>query len=123
MLHTLNLHSAVCQLYLINWKEKEFTKSDIRHTSGILIYFSLLWKPLFNSCLFNKKQGGKRKKRRKLKYISIFYFRHRVCGRLKMATGGLPWWRSGWESACQCRGRGFEPWSGRIPHAAEQLGP
>ena len=36
---------------------------------------------------------------------------------------GLPWWRSGWESACQCRGRGFEPWSGRIPHAVEQLGP
>ena len=37
--------------------------------------------------------------------------------------GGLPWWHSGWESACQCRGHGFEPWSGRIPHAAEQLGP
>ena len=36
---------------------------------------------------------------------------------------GLPWWRSGWESACQCRGRGFKPWSGKIPHAAEQLGP
>ena len=36
---------------------------------------------------------------------------------------GLPWWRSGWESACQCRGRGFEPWSGKIPHAAEQLSP
>ena len=36
---------------------------------------------------------------------------------------GLPWWRSGWESACQCRGHGFEPWSVRIPHAAEQLGP
>ena len=35
----------------------------------------------------------------------------------------LPWWRSGWESACQCRGHGFEPWSGRIPHAAERLGP
>ena len=38
-------------------------------------------------------------------------------------AGGLPWWRSGWESACQCRGHGFEPWSGRIPYAAEQLGP
>ena len=37
--------------------------------------------------------------------------------------GGLPWWRSGWESACQCRGHRFEPWSGKIPHAAEQLGP
>ena len=36
---------------------------------------------------------------------------------------GLPWWRSGWESACQCRGRGFEPWSGKIPHAAERRGP
>ena len=36
---------------------------------------------------------------------------------------GLPWWRSGWESACQCRGHRFEPWSGRIPHAVEQLGP
>ena len=21
---------------------------------------------------------------------------------------GLPWWRSGWESACQCGGHGFE---------------
>ncbi|KAJ8780365.1 hypothetical protein J1605_011629 [Eschrichtius robustus] len=28
---------------------------------------------------------------------------------------------SGWESACQCRGHGFEPWSGKIPHATEQL--
>ena len=36
---------------------------------------------------------------------------------------GLPWWRGGWESACQCRGHGFEPWSGKIPHATEQLGP
>ena len=36
---------------------------------------------------------------------------------------GLPWWRSGWESACQCRRHGFEPWSGKIPHAAEQLSP
>ena len=36
---------------------------------------------------------------------------------------GLPWWRSGWESACRCRGHGFEPSSGKIPCAAEQLGP
>ena len=36
---------------------------------------------------------------------------------------GLPWWRSGYESACQCRGHRFEPWSGEIPHAAEQLSP
>ena len=44
-------------------------------------------------------------------------------GYLKNSQWGLPWWHSGWESACQCRGHGFEPWSGRIPRAAEQLGP
>ena len=42
---------------------------------------------------------------------------------IKTALLGLPWWHSGWESASQCRGHGFEPWSGKIPHAAEQLGP
>ena len=31
----------------------------------------------------------------------------------------LPCWHIGQE--CQCRGHGFSPWSGRIPHAAEQL--
>ena len=36
---------------------------------------------------------------------------------------GLPWWRSGWESGCQCKGHRFEPWSGKIPHVAEQQGP
>ena len=42
---------------------------------------------------------------------------------LKTQSGGLPWWRTGWESACRCGGHGFEPWSGKIPRAAEQLGP
>ena len=41
----------------------------------------------------------------------------------KIKKCGLPWWCSGSESACQCRGHGFEPWSGKIPHATEQLGP
>ena len=36
---------------------------------------------------------------------------------------GLPRWCSGYESTCQCRGHGFEPWSRKIPHAAEQLSP
>ena len=43
--------------------------------------------------------------------------------RSRFNTFGLPWWCSGWESACQCRRHGLEPWSGKIPHAAEQLGP
>ena len=36
---------------------------------------------------------------------------------------GLPWWLSGKESAYQCRRHGFNPWSGKIPHAAGQLSP
>ena len=35
---------------------------------------------------------------------------------------GLSWWHSGKESACQCRQHWLDPWSGKIPHAAEQLG-
>ena len=34
---------------------------------------------------------------------------------------GLPWWHSGEESTCQCRGHKFNPWSGKIPHAMGQL--
>ena len=36
-------------------------------------------------------------------------------------TSRFPWWLSGEESACQCMSPGFDPWSGRIPHATEWL--
>ena len=36
---------------------------------------------------------------------------------------GLPRLLSGKEFACHCRRQGVHPWSGKIPHAAEQLGP
>ena len=49
--------------------------------------------------------------------------RSRMHAATKRSRVGLPQWRSGWESACQCREHGFEPWSGKIPHATEQLGP
>ena len=38
-------------------------------------------------------------------------------------TFGLPWWLSGKESTCQGRRHGFNPWSGKIPHAKMQLSP
>ena len=37
--------------------------------------------------------------------------------------GLLSSWLSGKISACQCRRHRFNPWSGRIPHVAEQLSP
>ena len=36
---------------------------------------------------------------------------------------GLPWWLSGKGSACQWKRYGFDPWSGKIPHAMKQLSP
>ena len=36
---------------------------------------------------------------------------------------GLPWWSSDKESTCQCGEQGFDPWSGKIPHALGQLTP
>ena len=48
----------------------------------------------------------------------------RVCRHLLQGKElGLHWWSSGWESACQCRGHGFEPWSGRIPHSHNYWSP
>ena len=66
--------------------------------------------------------------------VFLFFVYNKVCIIPTMYTSrassillktrrGLPWWRSGWESACQCRAHGFELWSGKIPHAAERLGP
>ena len=34
----------------------------------------------------------------------------------------FPWWSSGSESACQGGRHGFDPWSGKIPHAMGHLG-
>ena len=36
----------------------------------------------------------------------------------KPAKFGFPWWYSGKESTCQCRGHRFDPCSGRIPRAS-----
>ena len=36
---------------------------------------------------------------------------------------GLPWWCSGQESACQCKGHGFNLWFRKIPHVEGQLSP
>ena len=45
------------------------------------------------------------------------------CRELKTYIQELPWWPSGKESACQCRGHRFDPWSGKIPHALEHESP
>ena len=39
----------------------------------------------------------------------------------KNVSSGLPWRLSGKEFACQCKRHGFNPWSGKIPHALGQL--
>ena len=34
---------------------------------------------------------------------------------------GLPWSSTSFECACQCRGHGFDPWSGKIPHVVGHI--
>ena len=36
-------------------------------------------------------------------------------------TPGLLWWLRGKEPNFQCGRHGFDPWSGKIPNATEQL--
>ena len=38
-------------------------------------------------------------------------------------NAGLFWWLSGKESTSHCRRHRFDPWSGKIPHAVEQISP
>ena len=56
-----------------------------------------------------------------LKSIRAISFFFNPLGWIKMCSSGPPWWLSGWESTCQCRGHGFERWSRKIPHVTEQL--
>ena len=57
------------------------------------------------------------------KYVRLLLLKRSKAEDLLKIALGLPWWRSGWESTCQCRGHRFEPWSGKIPHATERLSP
>ena len=66
----------------------------------------LLWPALCEVCFSLNKSTPYLKKQNKTK-----------------TKGGLPWCLSGKESTCQCRKYGLHPWSGRIPHPAEQLSP
>ena len=86
-----------------------------------------LWKQRKQSMEKGRKRRQVHKRYRLL--LRESHLKGQVVGQLtstawtRLKHTGPPWWHSGWESACQCRGHGFEPWSGKIPHDAEQLGP
>ena len=68
-------------------------------------------------------------------WVNSFIFSEKSLLKLKVKNGmlisesgyqtrwdeGLPWWLSGKESICQCRRHGSAPWSGKTPHATEEL--
>ena len=58
-------------------------------------------------------------------HFSIFFqsSEYQFMQNTKWTKSGQPWCLSGKESACPCRRHwpGFDPWSGKIPQAAEQL--
>ena len=59
----------------------------------------------------------------KVKFLTVLnYFTIKLIFKKKeRKKEGLSWWLSGKEFPCQCRRHGFDSWSGRIPHASEQL--
>ena len=79
-------------------------------TLKLSVYFNSMWFWSISIIMFNFLT---------LKYL--FTSNNNI--HLKRKLEELPWWRSGWESACQCREHRFEPWSRKFPPAAEQLGP
>ena len=54
---------------------------------------------------------------------SVFYMDTLCIIKKNFFFMGLPWWYSGQESTCQCRGHEFDPWSRKIPHSMERLSP
>ena len=109
------IHISVKKLY--SNKKKRCGIYEMKYNSAIkkneILPLAATWMDLANIMFSEISQTEKDK----------WFMISLVCGILKKCKWGLPWWRSGWESACQCRGHGFEPWSGKIPHATEQLGP
>ena len=97
-------------------KQRQYRKQKkhLKTPKPYIIFSKLRW-----YYIHKKSHVWKGTKRIRKKDLEIKNIRAEI----KNRRVGLPWWRSGWESACQCRGHGFKPWSGKIPHAAEQLGP
>ena len=88
-----------------------------------------LWKPLFHLIFTISLYGGVDEKALTIVGFLMTHQSHFKntnfllhCRFFKRwGLGGLlSWWLSSEESACQCRRR-LDPWSGKIPHAAEQL--
>ena len=90
-------------LDLLSWGPQPGVKRDGCLFTGIILTYSFLQKIL---CFFPN--------------YWWWIWKSEEC---KEENTGFPWWLSGKESTCQCRRHGFSLWSGKIPHAEEQLSP
>ena len=97
---------------------------------GVLCYPGLIRKSLINHrCGKSLREGGGREGggRRRCWILKGRMIRaERKLGlphNCKREGMGLPWWLSGKEFACQCRGHGFNPWSRKVPSTVGKLSP
>ena len=111
LLLTFNCQDILKAFYLSKWA---FLQKPISKHCGSL--FPLYWR---------------RKKWRLKRYWPHPPTFHVQCLKMHICLGikiwlyllGLPWWYSEEETACRYRGHRLDPWSGKIPHAQEQLSP
>ena len=118
------------ELDTTQWLHSHFSLSCIGEGNG---------NPLQYSCLENPRDRGAwwaaiygvAQSRTRLKWLSssssssskrtIAIFEVTTLISLVWGAGALPRRLAGKESTCQCKRYGCNPWSGKIPHASEQL--
>ena len=122
--HVLGLEESILSKWLYTQSSLQIQCNPYQITNGI---FHRIRAKKFTICMETQKtlnsQSNLVKEKRTWRNQAPWF--HTILQSYSHQNGmvGLPWWCSGWESACRCRGHGFEPLSGKIPHATEQLGP
>ena len=91
----------------------ENVKKKFDFATGDLIFLNIWW---------NLAGEGARKKIKWHIYILILILPHTHKKTFKQIKG-TPLVAQWLESICQCKRYGFDPWSQKIPHAADQLSP
>ena len=114
-----NYHSLVLltiEAYYIMKRDSNFQEDkNINDFKPIISTTSSQWEN------FQKSTSYQNQHKKEQKYSKSFVSIFKIELIIKNFLTGLPRWYSGKQSACQCRGHGFDLQPGKISHAIQQL--